>query len=92
MRDLKIIPVIMDILYKDDVKPLKRKNIYLTNKKPDVTIVSIVIILNSICKEKDRFELAGQIRKETGTFCNPEPDCVPAGRVCYRFRSDVSDA
>ena len=24
MRDLKIIPVIMDILYKDDVKPLKR--------------------------------------------------------------------
>ena len=51
MRVLKIIPVIMDILYKDEVKPLKRKNIYLTNKKPDVTIVSIVIILNSICKE-----------------------------------------
>ena len=24
MRVLKIIPVIMDILYKDDVKPLKR--------------------------------------------------------------------
>ena len=24
MRDLKIIPVIMDILYKDGVKPLKR--------------------------------------------------------------------
>lgn len=44
MRVLKIIPVIMDILYKDDVKPLKRQNIYLTNKKPDVTIVSIVII------------------------------------------------
>ena len=44
MRDLKIIPVIMDILYKDDVKPLKSQNIYLTNKKPDVTIVSIVII------------------------------------------------
>ena len=51
MRDLKIIPVIMDILYKDDVKPLKRRNMYLTNKKADVTIVSIVIILNSICKE-----------------------------------------
>ena len=44
MRDLKIIPVIMDILYKDDVKPLKRRNMYLTNKKADVTIVSIVII------------------------------------------------
>ena len=44
MRVLKIIPVIMGILYKDEVKPLKRKNIYLTNKKPDVTIVSIVII------------------------------------------------
>ena len=44
MRVLKIIPVIMDILYKDEVKPPKRKNIYLTNKKPDVTIVSIVII------------------------------------------------
>ena len=44
MRVLKIIPVIMDILYKDEVKPLKRKNIYLTNIKPDVTIVSIVII------------------------------------------------
>ena len=43
MRVLKIIPVIMDILYKDEVKPLKRKNIYLTNKKPDVTIVSIMI-------------------------------------------------
>ena len=51
MRDLKIIPVIMDILYKGDVKPLKRRNMYLTNKKADVTIVSIVIILNSICKE-----------------------------------------
>ena len=51
MRVLKIIPVIMDILYKDDVKPLKRRNMYLTNKKADVTIVSIVIILNSICKE-----------------------------------------
>lgn len=51
MRDLKIIPVIMDILYKDGVKPLKRRNMYLTNKKADVTIVSIVIILNSICKE-----------------------------------------
>ena len=51
MRDLKIIPVIMDILYKDDVKPLKRRNMNLTNKKADVTIVSIVIILNSICKE-----------------------------------------
>ena len=51
MRDLKIIPVIMDILYKDDGKPLKRRNMYLTNKKADVTIVSIVIILNSICKE-----------------------------------------
>ena len=51
MRDLKIIPVIMDILYKDDVKPLKRRNMYLTSKKADVTIVSIVIILNSICKE-----------------------------------------
>ena len=51
MRVLKIIPVIMDILYKDEVKPLKRKNMYLTNKKADVTIVSIVIILNSICKE-----------------------------------------
>lgn len=51
MRDLKIIPVIMDILYKDDAKPLKRRNMYLTNKKADVTIVSIVIILNSICKE-----------------------------------------
>ena len=44
MRVLKIIPVIMDILYKDDVKPLKSQNIYLTNKKPDVTIVSIVSI------------------------------------------------
>lgn len=44
MRVLKIIPVIMDILYKDDVKPLKRRNMYLTNKKADVTIVSIVII------------------------------------------------
>ena len=43
MRVLKIIPVIMDILYKDEVKPLKRKNIYLTNKKPDVTIVSVII-------------------------------------------------
>ena len=92
MRVLKIIPVIMDILYKDEVKPLKRKNIYLTNKKPDVTIVSIVIILNSICKEKDRFELAGQIREETGTFCNTEPDSLSSGRLCHRIRRDVSDA
>ena len=51
MRDFKIIPAVMDKLYKDDVKPLKRRNMYLTNKKADVTIVSIVIILNSICKE-----------------------------------------
>lgn len=51
MRDLKIIPVIMDILYKDNVKPLKRRNIYLTNKKTDVTIVSIAIILNYRDKE-----------------------------------------
>ena len=43
MRDLKIIPVLMDILYKDHVKHLKRVNIYLTNKKPDVTIVSVII-------------------------------------------------
>lgn len=43
MRDLKIIPVIMDNLYKDNVKPLKRGNMYLTNGYPDVTIVSIII-------------------------------------------------
>lgn len=85
MRVLKIIPVIMDILYKDDVKPLKSQNIYLTNKKPDVTIVSIVIILNSICKEKDRFELAGQIREKTGTFCNTEPDSLSSGGLCHRI-------
>lgn len=39
MQVLKIITIIMYILYKDNDKPLKRRNIYLTNKKQDVTIV-----------------------------------------------------
>ena len=39
MRDLKIIPLLMDNLYKDRVKPAKRGNIYLTNRWTFVTIV-----------------------------------------------------
>ena len=32
MRDFKIIPAVMDKLYKDHVKHLKRVNMYLTNR------------------------------------------------------------
>ena len=39
VRDLKIIPLLMDNLYKDRVKPAKRGNIYLTNRRTFVTIV-----------------------------------------------------
>lgn len=44
MRDLKIIPILMDNLYKDGVKPLKSANMYLTNRWTEVTIVSVIII------------------------------------------------
>ncbi len=39
MRDFKIIPPLMDILHKDRVKPVKRGNIYLTNRLTDGMIV-----------------------------------------------------
>ena len=39
MRYFKIIPVHMDKLYKDGVKPIKRNNNCLTNSKAECTIV-----------------------------------------------------
>ena len=39
MRYFKIIPVHMDKLYKDGVKPMKRNNNCLTNSKAECTIV-----------------------------------------------------
>ncbi len=39
MRYLKIIPAVMDKLYKDQVKVMKRDNNRLTNSKVECTIV-----------------------------------------------------
>lgn len=39
MRYFKIIPAVMDKLYKDDVKHMKRNNNRLTNSKAECTIV-----------------------------------------------------
>ena len=39
MRDFKIIPAVMDKLYKDQVKVMKRDNNRLTNSKVECTIV-----------------------------------------------------
>ena len=56
MRDFKIIPAVMDKLYKDHVKLMKRDNNRLTNSKAECTIVKYY---NK--KGVTIFELAGQI-------------------------------